>query len=149
MFPSPYDPRPVPRSRFAVLHSCGALCQTCVPAYVHSLLHSNMITPLFPCTFSTPILMLHASPSLYVTLMLTFPVTLRLALIVLQVPIWLVVVFKSLVFTHVPQFKYCLLPALSYLLNSPCLSSSLSPTRLSSLSSLKSKNMLVQVAQPS
>jgi len=86
---------------------------------------------------------------LSVCLMLTFPIAPQLAMIVLRVLIQLVVVFKSLVFTHVPQFKYCLLPALSYLLNSPCLSSSLSPTRLSSLSSLKSENTLVQVAQPS
>ena len=84
-----------------------------------------------------------------VCLMLTFPVTPRLVPIVLRVPIRLVIVFKSLVFTHVPQFKYCLLPALSYLLNSPFLSSSLSPTRLSSLPILKSENTLVQVAQPS
>ena len=151
-FPSPYVSRPVPQSQFAVLHSCGALHQTHVPTYMHSLLHGNMITPLFPCTFSTLILRLHASPSLYVTLCMPYahiPCHTPISPIVLQVPIQLVIVFKSLVFTHVPQFKYCLLPALSYLLNSPFLSSSLSPTRLSSLSSLKSENMLVQVAQPS
>jgi len=56
-------------------------------------------------------------PSIY--LMLTFPIAPRLAPIVLQVLIRLVIVFKLLVFTHVPQFEYCLLPALSYLLNSP------------------------------
>ena len=79
-----------------------------------------------------------------ICLMLTFPITPQLVPIVLQVLIWLVIIFKSLVFTHVPQFEYCLLPALSYLLNFPVLSSSRSPTRLSSLLSLKSENPLVQ-----
>jgi hypothetical protein len=73
MTPPAHIPEPVHSltrapTRYTVLHSCGALCQTHVPAYVHSLLHGIMFTPLFPCTFSTPIPMHHASPSLYVTL---------------------------------------------------------------------------------
>ena len=69
------------------------------------LLYFLVLSPLrFLCSMHPPCFML---PS--VCLMLTFPVTPRLALIVLQVPIRLVVVFKSLVFTHVPQFEYCLL----------------------------------------
>jgi hypothetical protein len=68
MWPFPRTSLTCAWSWSAVLHSCGALRQTHVLAHVHSLLHGNMITPLFPCTFSAPILMLHASPSLYVTL---------------------------------------------------------------------------------
>jgi len=71
-FLNPYIPRPMPQSWYTMLHSCGALSQTCVPAYVHSLLHGIMFTPVFPCTFSTPIPMPHVFPSLYVTLCMTY-----------------------------------------------------------------------------
>ena len=70
--PEPVQSLTCAQSWFTVLHSCGALCQTHVLAYVHSLPHGNMITPLFPCTFSTLILRLHASPSLYVTLCMPY-----------------------------------------------------------------------------
>jgi len=45
--------------------------------------------------------------------MLTFPITPQISLILLQIPVQLVLVFKPLVFTHVPWSKYCLLPPLS------------------------------------
>jgi len=90
------------------------------------LLYFLVLSPLqFLCSMHPPCFML---PS--ICLMLTLPVAPQLAPIVLRVLIQLVVVFKSLVFTYVPQFEYCLLPALFYLLNSPCLPSSLSPQDL-------------------
>jgi len=67
-----YDPRPMPWPQYAVLHSCGTLHQTYVSAYMYSPLHRIMFTPLFPCTFSTPIPMPHVSPSLYVNLCMTY-----------------------------------------------------------------------------
>jgi len=67
------------------------------------LLYFLVLSPLwFLYSMHPPHFML---PS--VCLMLTFPIAPWLALIVLWVPIWLVIVFKPLVFTHVPQFEYC------------------------------------------
>ena len=65
-------PWPMPWPWYAVLHSCGTLCQTHVPAYMHSLLRGIMTIPLLPYTFSTSIPMPHVFPSLYVTLQMFY-----------------------------------------------------------------------------
>ena len=103
--PSPYVPWPVPRPWYTVLHSCGALCQTCVPLMCIASCTELYLCLYLSCTFSTPILcpMLppcYMFPSIW--LMLTFPVTPWIVPILLQVLIRLVLVFKPLVFTHVP-----------------------------------------------
>ena len=120
-------PRPVPWPRYAVLHSCGALWQTCVPTFVHSLPHGIMFIPLLTLYFLHSDPMPHASPSLYVPsiwLMLTFPVTPQLALILLQVPIQLVLVFKPLVY---PSSNIVCYPHCPLLLKPSCLFSLILP----------------------
>jgi len=66
--PSPYVPWPW----YTVFHSCGAFCQTCVPAYVHSLLHRIMFMPLLTLYFLHSDPMPHAFPLLYVPLCMTY-----------------------------------------------------------------------------
>ena len=108
--PSLYDPQPMPDPDslcyILVAHSAKHMSSLmCIASrtVIWLLLYFLVLSPLwFLCSMHPPRFML---PS--VCLMLTFPVAPRLAPIVLRVPIRLVVVFKSLVFSYVPQFKYC------------------------------------------
>jgi hypothetical protein len=87
--PEPVQSLTCAQSRSTVLHSCGALRQTHVLTYVHSLPHGNMITPLFPCTSPLQFLCSMHPPYFMlpsVCLMLTFPIAPQLAPIVLRVP---------------------------------------------------------------
>jgi hypothetical protein len=64
---SAYAPDSYPWPRYTVLHSCGTLQQTCVPAFVHSS-HMELYFLYLPCIISTLILCPHAFPSHYVPL---------------------------------------------------------------------------------
>jgi len=55
-----------------VLHACGALRQTRVPTYVHSLLHRIMFIPLLTLYYIHSDPMPHDSPLLYVPLHMTY-----------------------------------------------------------------------------
>jgi len=67
-----YVPRPVSQPQYTVLHSCGALQQTHVPTFVHSLPHGIIFMPLLTLYFLHSNPMPHASPLLYVSLCMTY-----------------------------------------------------------------------------
>jgi len=69
---SPYVPQPVPQPQYTVLHSCGALQQTCVPAFVHSLPHEIIFMPIFTLYFIHSNPMPPCFPLLYVPLHMTY-----------------------------------------------------------------------------
>jgi len=108
-------------------HKFLPLCIAPAQNYIHSFTYLAL-SPLW--SYAPMLSPCYMFPS--VCFMLTFLVAPRISLILLWIPIWFVLVFKPLVFTHVPSsniVNYCCITSpLSVLLSDPSL---LSPIRLS------------------